>query len=159
MGEGTADAVINRRQVVAMRTGVRLTVIGVDGDNTLWRCLQTRSTRLRRSWASCRRRSPPPRRGLDHSSAGSRFAAIYGYGVTCFVLCGVEAAALLAGPDLSGQLIEQVLRTAEKCSPIPSTCCLGAAHAAEVSNQAGHRLALAPRGIGSIRTAGKPIAA
>jgi putative hydrolase of the HAD superfamily len=121
-------------------------VVGLDGDDTLWRCqeafdaAQEELRELLRPFADAQM--------VDQTFDGLEATqlALYGYGVKTFTLCAVETAARLAGPALTGQLVRQVLGLGQAMLAAPVELLPGAADAVEALRADGHRLALVTKG-------------
>ena len=121
-------------------------VVGLDGDDTLWRCedlFQQAQQQFRELLA-------------DFADAGlvdetlSRVErgnlALFGYGIKGFALSAVETAAQLAGDRLRAGLVEAILDLARGMLSSPVELLPGAADAVWALRDLGHRVVLVTKG-------------
>jgi putative hydrolase of the HAD superfamily len=121
-------------------------VVGLDGDDTLWRCedlFQQAQAQFRTLLADY----------ADDATVDATLSAVergnlalFGYGIKGFALSAVETAARLAGPQLHAALVEQILDLARGMLSSPVDLLPGAADAVWALRDLGHRVVLVTKG-------------
>jgi putative hydrolase of the HAD superfamily len=121
-------------------------VVGLDGDDTLWRCedLFHEAQRHFRAMLADFADDETVDATLSRVERGN--LALFGYGIKGFALSAVETAAQLAGPHLSAALVEQILDLARGMLSAPVELLPGAAEAVAALRDAGHRVVLVTKG-------------
>jgi putative hydrolase of the HAD superfamily len=121
-------------------------VVGLDGDDTLWRCedlFHAAQAHLRALLADY---AGPDEVTATLSQVERGNLALFGYGIKGFALSAVETAAQLAGPELHAGLVEQILDLARGMLSAPVELLPGAAEAVWALRAAGHRVVLVTKG-------------
>ncbi|MDX6201549.1 MAG: putative hydrolase of the superfamily [Frankiales bacterium] len=121
-------------------------VVGLDGDDTLWRCedlfqeAQAQFRALLTDFAD----DALVDETLSRVERGN--LALFGYGIKGFALSAVETAARLAGPELHARLVEQILDLARGMLSAPVELLPGAGEAVWALRDLGHRVVLVTKG-------------
>jgi putative hydrolase of the HAD superfamily len=121
-------------------------VVGLDGDDTLWRCedlFQAAQAQFRALMADFADDALVDET-LSRVERGN--LALFGYGIKGFALSAVETAARLAGPELHARLVEEILDLARGMLSAPVELLPGAAEAVWALRDLGHRLVLVTKG-------------
>jgi putative hydrolase of the HAD superfamily len=121
-------------------------VVGLDGDDTLWRCedlFQQAQAQFRALLADYADAATVDET-LSAVERGN--LALFGYGIKGFALSAVETAARLAGPQLHAALVEQILDLARGMLSSPVELLPGAADAVWALRDLGHRVVLVTKG-------------
>jgi putative hydrolase of the HAD superfamily len=121
-------------------------VVGLDGDDTLWRCedLFQQAQQHFRALLSDFADAELVDATLSRVERGN--LALFGYGIKGFALSAVETAAQLAGPNLHATLVEQILDLARSMLSSPVELLPGAADAVWALRELGHRVVLVTKG-------------
>jgi putative hydrolase of the HAD superfamily len=121
-------------------------VVGLDGDDTLWRCedlFQAAQQQFRGLLAEF---ADPVMVDATLSRVERGNLALFGYGIKGFALSAVETATELAGERLQGRLVEQILDLARSMLSAPVDLLPGAAEAVWALRDLGHRVVLVTKG-------------
>jgi putative hydrolase of the HAD superfamily len=121
-------------------------VVGLDGDDTLWRCedlFQAAQQQFRELLAEYADAAAVDAT-LGRVERGN--LALFGYGIKGFALSAVETATELAGDRLNAKLVEQILDLARSMLSAPVDLLPGAAEAVWALRDLGHRVVLVTKG-------------
>lgn len=121
-------------------------VVGLDGDDTLWRCedlFQAAQQQFRELLAAYAD-GPTVDATLSRVERGN--LALFGYGIKGFALSAVETATQLAGDRIEPGLVGRIIDLARSMLSAPVDLLPGAAEAVWALRELGHRVVLVTKG-------------
>ncbi len=121
-------------------------VVGLDGDDTLWRCEDLFHAAQEHFRALMADFADPELVDATLSRVERGNLTLFGYGIKGFALSAIETAAQLAGPQLHAALIEQILDLSRAMISTPVELLPGAAEAVWAIRAGGHRVVLVTKG-------------
>jgi putative hydrolase of the HAD superfamily len=124
----------------------RIDLVGFDADDTLWHNERVFRLSQDRFAALLADHAPPETLRARLEAAERRNLGRYGFGVKGFVLSMIEAAVEVAGDDVPGRVIRELVETGHEMLAHPIELLPGAEAAVQTVAEAGYRVALITKG-------------
>jgi putative hydrolase of the HAD superfamily len=130
----------------ALPAGEPVEVVGLDGDDTLWRCEDL----FQQAQETVRALLSPYADVAAIDATLSRVEranlSLFGYGIKAFTLSAIETATELAGERLAAGLVSELVALGRSMLSAPVELLPGAAEAVQALRALGHRVVLVTKG-------------